>query len=308
MRFCRACGYRLGEGVEDYTATVRLPGTADTRAGKFGAQGFGQIPTAGPMAVQGTTPIGVAGTDRDFQRWCRKRRRSRWNWMIWVIMIFAFMSVSGGLLSAIRFSPSSRRIERRKATSFIGVDSLKNAPNGATFNAVTPPGSPADKAGLVGGDTITAVDGKEVKSSDQMRSILNDTPPGKTVDVTYIRDGETKTTKLTTISTDASSGLDEAFERRTEGKGELGISSLHQVDVPGMNIKGVLVGDTERNYPAEMAGIQKGDIIITYDGVPIRTSDELRSRIRRTIPKTKVIVTVVRGTDKQDIPVVVGQD
>src|SRR3954463_2869684 len=98
MRFCRTCGYRLGEGVEDYTATVRLPGTAEARAGKFGAQGFGQIPTAGPMAVQGTTPIGTAGTDRDFQRWCRKRRRSRWNWMIWVIMIFAFMSVSGGLL------------------------------------------------------------------------------------------------------------------------------------------------------------------------------------------------------------------
>ena len=71
---------------------------------------------------------------------------------------------------------------------------------GVTFENVEPPGGPADKAGLVGGDIITTVDGQPVQTDDEMMEIMRRTPIGKTVDVIYLRDGETKNTKLTTIS------------------------------------------------------------------------------------------------------------
>src|SRR3954471_22159865 len=53
MRFCRACGCRLGEGIEEYTETVRFDGAQDTgRARKA------KTASAQP---QPTSPTGIGG-------------------------------------------------------------------------------------------------------------------------------------------------------------------------------------------------------------------------------------------------------
>src|SRR5437763_8423528 len=47
MRFCRACGCRLGEGVEEYTETVRFDNAPRTsRAGKFKTASAAPFPTS----------------------------------------------------------------------------------------------------------------------------------------------------------------------------------------------------------------------------------------------------------------------
>ena len=76
--------------------------------------------------------------------------------------------------------------------SYAGVNSFDTTEGGVTFENVEPPGSPADKAGLVGGDVISTVDGQAVHTDDEMMELLGRTPIGKTVDVVYVRDGETK--------------------------------------------------------------------------------------------------------------------
>ncbi len=43
---------------------------------------------------------------------------------------------------------------------------------GVTFDNVEPPGWPADKAGLVGGDIITTFDGQPVQTDDEMTELL----------------------------------------------------------------------------------------------------------------------------------------
>ncbi|MBC7853306.1 MAG: PDZ domain-containing protein, partial [Pirellulaceae bacterium] len=106
--------------------------------------------------------------------------------------------------------------------SFVGVDNFDTTDGGVTFDNVEPPDSPADKAGLVGGDVITSFDGQVVTTDDEMTALLSRTPIGKTVDVVFIRDGEAKTVKLTTISRAEGERLEEAFEERAIGIGKFG--------------------------------------------------------------------------------------
>ena len=66
------------------------------------------------------------------------------------------------------------------------------------------PGSPAAKAGLQGGDIITAVNGTHVASVNQFVAAIAGYAPGDTVTLTVNRGGQSKTVKLTLGSQPAS--------------------------------------------------------------------------------------------------------
>jgi len=66
------------------------------------------------------------------------------------------------------------------------------------------------------------------------------------------------------------------------------------VKVPGMNIHGVRLGTILRNRPADIAGVKNGDIVIEFDGTPIRTDNEFLMRVRRALPYTTVKLVVMR--------------
>jgi serine protease Do len=193
--------------------------------------------------------------------------------------------------------------------SYVGVDGWETAENGVTFGSIDAPDGPADKAGLVGGDIITKFDGKEVRDEDQMDDLMKETPIGKTVEVEYVRDGETKTTRLTTVSIDEFRRLQKEFEKRPEGRGVFGYEEgdTERVQVPGMNVYGVRLDGVLSSRPADLAGIKKGDIIIEFDGIPIRTSDEFLMRVRRAVPYSTVKVVVIRNEEKLEIPVKMGK-
>lgn len=57
--------------------------------------------------------------------------------------------------------------------------------------------SPADRAGLADGDIITRVNGVEVGTSGSLATLIGEYGVGDTVELTYLRNGEEKTTKLT---------------------------------------------------------------------------------------------------------------
>jgi S1-C subfamily serine protease len=127
--------------------------------------------------------------------------------------------------------------------------------------------------------------------------------------VEYVRDGETKTTRLTTVSIDEFRRLQKEFEKRPEGRGVFGYEEgdTERVQVPGMNVYGVRLDGVLSSRPADLAGIKKGDIIIEFDGIPIRTSDEFLMRVRRAVPYSTVKVVVIRNEEKLEIPVKMGK-
>jgi S1-C subfamily serine protease len=164
-------------------------------------------------------------------------------------------------------------------------------------------------AGLVGGDIITTVDGQPVHSDDEMAEIMRRIPIGKTVDVIYLRDGETKNTKMTTISREEMDRLNKEFKARPQGRGRFGFDDdeTERVPIEGTKIFGVRVDDVSPSLPADMSGIKNGDVIIDFDGVPIRTPEELSSRVTRAIPYETIKVVVMRGTERLEIPVKMGK-
>lgn len=225
--------------------------------------------------------------------------------MTWILVVIAVIFAIGIALSMLR--KSVPRPIPQVPVSFLGIREFQDAPGGVTFNDVWPPDSPADKAGLVGGDIITAFDNHATVDEDEMMRLLATTPEGKTVEVVYLRDGQPKRTSLTTTSELELQRLEGAFTNRGTNAGQLGFQDATIAPVPGRNINGVLLESLYPNGPAATAGLAVGDFIIAFDGVPIRTVSELVLRARRAIPYSTVKVTIVRGTEQLEIPVKMGK-
>jgi S1-C subfamily serine protease len=279
LRFCRNCGFRLADATGTYTG--------------------------GPLSESGSAGL-VA-----------PKKRRRLSGMAWVFIALIVFFVGAAAFTAIvsprRVSIGSGGARAPVAKSYIGIDEFKNTDQGVIINSVTIPDGPADKAGLVGGDVVLRFDGQPVQNQDQLEDMMAKTPTGKTVDVEYIRDGEKKTTKLTTMSRDEFRAMDRAFERRPEGRAQFGYEDgdAERVAVPGTNLYGVKLGTVLRSRPADIAGIKEDDIVIEFDGVPIRTPDEFLMRVRRALPYSTVNLTIMRGEgdtfEKIEIPVKLGK-
>jgi len=264
LRFCRNCGFRLANAMGDYTS----PQFTSTD----------QVARAGVPAK-------------------KKRRLSGMSWVfIGLLVFFVCAAAFTALVSPIR--NNVRNVTRTAVVkSYIGVDGFQDTDRGVMFEAVTAPGGPADQAGLVGGDVILKFDGQPIQNEDQIDDLMVRTPVGKTVEIEYVRDGEKKTTKLTTISQQDYNRLSREFERRPEGRAAFGYDDddAERVLVPGTNIYGVRLGDILRSRPADLAGIKRGDIVTEFDGVPIRTPEEFLMRVRRALPYSTVKLVVMRS-------------
>ena len=293
MRFCRACGNRLGEGPAEYTETVRFPNATAT----------------GPQAGNPFTPPYTAPIAQQTSGFPYKRRRG-FSGMTWLIIAMVALFAMGGGLSALkRRARTPTGISINFNRTYFGVDGFDDAPGGVTFDNVEPPGGPADKAGLVGGDIITSFDGHVVTNEGEMKEALGKTPIGKTVEVIYLRDGETKTTQLTTISPAEFRELERAYSGRPEGRGYFGFERNRTTKIadPQTKTYGVQLDWVEPNMPSDIFGLKKGDIITAFDDIPIRTGDELLSRVRRAIPRSTVVVTLIRNGQTMKIPVTMGR-
>lgn len=67
------------------------------------------------------------------------------------------------------------------------------------------------------------------------------------------------------------------------------------------DIAGVYINDVVKGYPAEKAGIKKGDIIVEFDGVAVKTPYELLAQILRHDADDVVQIKIYRDGDYQTI-------
>jgi membrane-associated protease RseP (regulator of RpoE activity) len=282
LRFCRNCGFRLTGSTGGYTGT--------------------QYPTTA-VAESAAAPK-------------KKRRISGMSWIfVGLLVFFVGAAAFTALVTPIRNRVNvSQRTAVIKAS--IGADQFDNTDQGVILESGGTPGGPADQAGLVGGDVILKFDGQPIHEEDEIDELMSKTPIGKTVEIEYLRDGQTKIAKLTTISQEDNRRLNREFERRPEGRAHFGYEDgdAERVQVPGTNIYGVRLGSILRSRPADLAGIKEGDIVTAFDGVPIRTTNEMLMRVRRALPYSTVKLTIVRKglnesdpVEKLEIPVKMGK-
>ncbi len=132
--------------------------------------------------------------------------------------------LTAGTLAIQKVTRRGRFAPPPPPVSFVGVDGFETADGGgAMIKGIAGVGSPIENAGMIGGDIITSIDGQKIEDADDARRIIRATPPGKTVlDITYIRDGATATTQLTTITRKEFAGL-EPLDARPGGQGRIGV-------------------------------------------------------------------------------------
>jgi serine protease Do len=71
--------------------------------------------------------------------------------------------------------------------------------------------------------------------------------------------------------------------------------------------KGALVGDVVEEGPAEKAGIQRGDVIIEYDGREVSDPSYLRNSVAATAPGEKVSLKIIRDGKKLTFNVTIAE-
>lgn len=279
MLFCRMCGTRLVEGSITEATTVR----------------FGQQPAKLNQAKPATL--------------CQTKKRHGPHWVVWMILGIVIASFAGGALfrplGSSMFRPSVKKTVVPQSKVGVGDFTTIENNGGAMVVSVSTPDAPFDKAGIVGGDIIKGFDGKQIKDEDDIRSAISSTSVGKTVEVIYTRDGETKKTNVTTVNEDEIDRLNDIFDDKP--KGRLGVDDLERVPVPNTNIYGVRVGDVNKNGAAYFSDMKEGDIIVEFNGTPIRTDEELSQRIQRSTPLNEIKVVVYREGQKIDLKVKVGE-
>jgi membrane-associated protease RseP (regulator of RpoE activity) len=307
MRFCRMCGYRLGEGMAEYVETIRLGDVQAAAAMPNFAADRETLTASGAPTTIMSPPASSQPDKRSTNRGRGKRR----NWLkVWLVVALVVFGVVGGkfLIGAVR-DAARQRMARLQAPpqprAFFGAEDFDDHEGGGVLVEAALPDSPADRAGLIDGDVITTFDGVSIQGEDDFRELLRRTAIGKTVEVKYLRDGETRATTLTTIPSNA---YDEDAFVPPGGKGLLGVSDLDRVAVEGTKIYGVRLGEVSSNRPADLAGLKGNDIVIEFDGKPVRTVEGLMKRIDFAAPGSIVPVLVVRDGQRITIPVKMGRE
>lgn len=123
--------------------------------------------------------------------------------------------------------------------------------------------SAADKAGIQAGDIITSVNGRSIKSFQELRAKVATMGAGAKVEFGLIRDGDKET--VTAVLGEASQTTETAA------------GAIHPMLAGAAlenNKGGVEISDIAQNSPAAASGLQKGDLIV---GVNRTSIDDLKS-------------------------------
>ncbi len=172
-------------------------------------------------------------------------------------------------------------------------------------------GSPADEAGLKIGDTITSVDGKEVKSGDDLVADIASRKPGSKAKLAFERNG--KKEEATVTIADRSKLFAARLGEEDESQGEeapkaskfgVTVRSITPDLADRLNIaagKGVAVQDVKQGSFAEDVGLNRGDVILEVNKQAVNSPDDFK-KIESSLKSGKDVVFLVRprGARAQD--------
>jgi len=131
--------------------------------------------------------------------------------------------------------------------------------------------TPAEDAGLKQGDIVIAFNGEDVLDSNDLRNLVGLLQPGTRADVTYLRDGSRRTTRIAVaeapeIDSETIDADDDVLNSSDELTMMEAFDGAEVSDIPddlelrGGN-NGVYIAKVDRGSRAARSGLRRGDII-----------------------------------------------
>lgn len=71
--------------------------------------------------------------------------------------------------------------------------------------------------------------------------------------------------------------------------------------------RGALISSVIDESPAAQAGLQKGDIVIAFDGAPINSPTDLKNKAASTAPGSSAQLTLIRDGERQEVEATLGE-
>lgn len=216
---------------------------------------------------------------------------------------------------------------------YVGLDQVR----GVRIASFTTDASPAKRAGMEVGDVVVTIDGQPVDYVAQLQQIVGFKHPGESVKVEVARKGGARRTfSVRLISqasarpapTDPSDQADAPDAGAEPASGTvikpMGVTVLPlsaqmaaEMGVPA-NVRGLLIQSVDPEGPAAEVRLfgmdsQTPDIILSVEGIPVRTEGELRAALKNAGPGGIVSLLVynkagaAQGTERRVVRVQLGR-
>jgi serine protease Do len=172
---------------------------------------------------------------------------------------------------------------------------LKEAAGALVSDVIS--GSPAEKGGLKQGDIITSYNGKQIKTPNDLSLAVADSPIGKEAKVDVIRNGKPMQLRVR---------VEELAEKRearpqqnpasTLGMRVENLSpKLRQELRIGSKTEGVVIVDVEDGSPADVAGLEAGDLVREVNRTPVKNVNDYNKALGKTRKGAPVLLLITRG-------------
>jgi len=233
---------------------------------------------------------------------------------------FAFSSDEGGTSSYLGVDINDVTTERLAA--------LKLKEEKGVEVTMVDQDAPAGKAGIKEHDVILSMNGTAVESGAQLRRMIHETPPGRTVTLEVSRDGQPISIKVQLA--DKHKEFVAAMPRAKEFKFEMApMPPMPDIDIPSINMvvvtssarsgltmenitpqlgeffgvkngNGVLIRSVEKGSRAEKAGFRAGDVIVKVNDQSVHDTSDFSHAVKSRNGNS-VNVGIVRDKKEQNL-------
>jgi serine protease Do len=204
--------------------------------------------------------------------------------------------VSHGKVEHARLGVMLQNLNQSLAESF-GLASA----DGALVSSVMP-GSAAAKADLKAGDVITRIDGEPVRKGSDVSTRVGMAAPGQKVQLTVWRDKASRDIEVK-LGAAEPSAVEQASADGTPGTLGLAVRPLTAAEKRQAQADhGLLVEDVDG--AAARAGIQPGDVVLSLNGKPVDSAEQIRSALDKK-PK-HVALLIQRDEQRIFVPIDLG--
>ncbi len=170
-------------------------------------------------------------------------------------------------------------------------------PTGALIAQVTD-GSPAADAGLIVGDVLLSFNGQSIDQSSDLPPMVGNTPVGEVATVELLRNKERMKLEvlIRELQEDRSAKADPADNKNQL----LGLTAipLNEKQKSALEVtNGLLIGEVDPNGPAALAGIMKGDVLVSFNQATVSTNSQLR-QLTETVEKGSSVAVLIQRKKK----------